>query len=171
MKRISTFIQNMSLTQQLVSLVLISIFLFGFFLLSYIFANIDHIAQDQMFESIHRSQDAVIENYYNFVSEENVFNNSDPTVIHYIIFTDDSRETLTNAATHISPDLLAEFTQKIKMQTTMHRKERNNMTTPLASENRFKRILRAANIPPVYYFLIFVFLFSGILDHYLADGR
>ena len=45
------------------------------------------------------------------------------------------------------------------------------MTTSLASENRLKRFFRSANIPPVYYFLIFVFLFSGILDQFLADGK
>jgi ribose transport system permease protein len=45
------------------------------------------------------------------------------------------------------------------------------MTTLPASESSFKRIAGSVNIPPVYYFLIFVFLLSGILDHYLADGQ
>ena len=45
------------------------------------------------------------------------------------------------------------------------------MTTLPASESSFKRIVGSVNIPPVYYFLIFVFLLSGILDHYLADGQ
>jgi two-component system, OmpR family, sensor histidine kinase CssS len=193
MKRIGTYIQNMSLTQQLVSLVLISIFLFGFFLLSYIFSNIDHIAQDQMFESIHRSQDAVIENYYNFVSEENVFNNSDPTVVHYIIFTDDSRETLTNAATHISTDLLAEFIQKIKMQLTVTSDQISKLEQPNVAftttrvnnnvwivsfmvtntMNRFKLTLinEVVNIIIIMVGLIFLFLMAwvGYLIHSLKQ--
>jgi ribose transport system permease protein len=45
------------------------------------------------------------------------------------------------------------------------------MTTPTASKSWFKQISRSANIPPVFYFLIFVFLFSGILDQFLADGQ
>jgi ribose transport system permease protein len=45
------------------------------------------------------------------------------------------------------------------------------MTTLPASESSFKRNLRSINIPPVFYFLIFVFLLSGFLDHYFADGQ
>jgi ribose transport system permease protein len=45
------------------------------------------------------------------------------------------------------------------------------MTTLPASESSFKRIFRSLNIPPVYYFLIFVFLLSGILDSTFADGQ
>ena len=45
------------------------------------------------------------------------------------------------------------------------------MTTLPASESSFKRIFRSMNIPPVYYFLIFVFLLSGILDSTFADGQ
>jgi ribose transport system permease protein len=45
------------------------------------------------------------------------------------------------------------------------------MTTIPASESSFKRIFRSLNIPPVFYFLIFVFLLSGILDQYFADGQ
>jgi ribose transport system permease protein len=45
------------------------------------------------------------------------------------------------------------------------------MTTLPASESSFKRFFRTVNIPPVFYFLIFVFLISGLLDHYFADGQ
>lgn len=117
MKRFSLFVQNMSLTQQLVSIVLISIFMFGFFLLSYIFTNINHIAQNQMFTLIHRSQQAVINNYYNFASPEYLFSNSDPTIVHYIIFTDDTQEVMTNSATQIGIDLFSEFQSQIGTQT------------------------------------------------------
>jgi ribose transport system permease protein len=45
------------------------------------------------------------------------------------------------------------------------------MTTIPASESSLKRFFRSANIPPVFYFLIFVFLLSGMLDRFLADGQ
>jgi ribose transport system permease protein len=45
------------------------------------------------------------------------------------------------------------------------------MTTHPATESWFKRTSRSANIPPVFYFLIVVFLFSGILDQFFADGQ
>ena len=46
------------------------------------------------------------------------------------------------------------------------------MTTSAAtSESWFKRTFRSVNIPPVYYFLIFVFLVSGLLDQFFSDGQ
>jgi len=45
------------------------------------------------------------------------------------------------------------------------------MTTLTAPESWYKRASRTANIPPVFYFLIVVFLVSGTLDHFLSDGQ
>jgi ribose transport system permease protein len=45
------------------------------------------------------------------------------------------------------------------------------MTTLPASESSSKRFFRSLNIPPVFYFLIVVFLLSGILDYLFADGQ
>jgi ribose transport system permease protein len=45
------------------------------------------------------------------------------------------------------------------------------MTTAAASENGFRRILRSIHIPPVFFFLILVFLIGGTLDQILADGQ
>lgn len=45
------------------------------------------------------------------------------------------------------------------------------MTTSTAPETWLKRITRTVNIPPVYYFLIIVFIFTGILDQIYADGQ
>jgi len=193
MKRLKTFIQNMSLTQQLVSLVLISVFLFGFFLLSYIFTNINHIAQNQMFSLIHRSQDAIIENYYNFVPSENLFSNTDPTVVHYIIYTDDSHPTMTNAATQIGIDLFSEFTTQIAVQTkdttdnisTLSQPKVAYTVTKVGNEvwivsfmvtntmNQFKTTLinEVVNIILIMVGLIFLFLMAwvGYLIHSLKQ--
>lgn len=45
------------------------------------------------------------------------------------------------------------------------------MTTTTVSDNWFKRISRTVKIPPVYFFLIIVFAFTGILDQIYADGQ
>jgi ribose transport system permease protein len=45
------------------------------------------------------------------------------------------------------------------------------MTTATASGNEFRRILRSIHIPPVFYFLILVFLAGGLLDRFFADGQ
>src|SRR5512136_2692567 len=49
--------------------------------------------------------------------------------------------------------------------------ERNNMTTATATGNSFRRVLRSIHIPPVYFFLILVFLVGGLLDQKFADGQ
>lgn len=45
------------------------------------------------------------------------------------------------------------------------------MTTHIPSGNVLKRISSSVRIPPVFFFLIFVFLFTGILDQIKADGQ
>ena len=45
------------------------------------------------------------------------------------------------------------------------------MTTATASVNGLRRFLRSIHIPPVYFFLILVFVAGGILDQILADGQ
>ena len=45
------------------------------------------------------------------------------------------------------------------------------MTTTTVPENRVYRSLRSFRIPPVYIFLIIVFLVGGTLDQFFADGQ
>ena len=45
------------------------------------------------------------------------------------------------------------------------------MTTTTLPGKRFSQFLRSLNIPPVYYFLIIIFLGSGILDLIYSDGQ
>lgn len=45
------------------------------------------------------------------------------------------------------------------------------MTTTTITKKSFKEIYRSLHIPPVYYFLIVVFLTSGILDQLYSDGQ
>jgi ribose transport system permease protein len=49
---------------------------------------------------------------------------------------------------------------------------RNNMTTTTTIfGNQFKRFLRSVRIPPVYIFLIVIFLGGGLLDQLFSDGQ
>jgi len=45
------------------------------------------------------------------------------------------------------------------------------MTTIPATESWFKRTTRSIHIPPVFYFLIIIFLISGMLDQVYSDGQ
>jgi ribose transport system permease protein len=51
------------------------------------------------------------------------------------------------------------------------RQERNNMTTATNSGNRINRILQTLRIPPVYFFLVVIFLFGGLMDQIFSDGQ
>ncbi len=45
------------------------------------------------------------------------------------------------------------------------------MTTATVSGNDFRKTLRSMQIPPVYFFLILVFVAGGLLDQFFADGQ
>ncbi len=45
------------------------------------------------------------------------------------------------------------------------------MTTIPATDSWFKRTARSIHIPPVFYFLIIIFLISGVLDQLYSDGQ
>jgi ribose transport system permease protein len=45
------------------------------------------------------------------------------------------------------------------------------MTTASVSGNGFKQFFRSIRIPPVYLFLVVIFLFGGVLDKFFSDGQ
>ena len=45
------------------------------------------------------------------------------------------------------------------------------MTSITGSDSWFRRTTRTINVPPVYFFLIIIFLISGLLDQILSDGQ
>ena len=45
------------------------------------------------------------------------------------------------------------------------------MTTATVPANGFRRVLRSIHIPPVYFFLILIFIGGGLLDQVFADGQ
>jgi ribose transport system permease protein len=45
------------------------------------------------------------------------------------------------------------------------------MTTTTANGNWLKKITRSVRVPPVYFFLIIIYVASGVLDQIMADGQ
>ncbi len=45
------------------------------------------------------------------------------------------------------------------------------MTTTTVNNNWFRRLIHIVRIPPVYFFLILVYIITGVLDQLLADGQ
>ena len=56
MKRFKNFVKELTLTQQLVTIILVSIGLFAAFLLFYLDNSVDIFVQNQMFERISSTQ-------------------------------------------------------------------------------------------------------------------
>ncbi len=118
MNRLKKFIKGMSLTQQLMSVVLVSLAFFIFFLLVFIFGNINTLVSEQLFTSIDGTQQRVINNYENSMSLDDIFIGTDPNVIHIIYSLDDTKGAITNANTTLDPELDQIFRENFKVQTT-----------------------------------------------------
>ena len=108
----------MSLTQQLMSVVLVSLAFFIFFLLVFIFGNINTLVSEQLFTSIDGTQLRVINNFKNSMSKEDIFIGTDPNVIHVIYTLDDSKSIITNSKTQIDSELDRVFRENLIVQTT-----------------------------------------------------
>ena len=108
----------MSLTQQLMSVVLVSLAFFIFFLLVFIFGNINTLVSEQLFTSIDGTQLRVINNFKNSMNKDDIFIGVDPNVIHIIYATDDTKEIITNAKTTLDPELDRIFRENLIVQTS-----------------------------------------------------
>ena len=108
----------MSLTQQLMSVVLVSLAFFIFFLLVFIFGNINTLVSEQLFTSIDGAQLRVVNNFKNSMNKEDIFIGTDPNVIHIIYTIDDTKGVLTNATTTIDSELDRIFRENLIVQTS-----------------------------------------------------
>jgi len=112
MRKVLRYFRDLSLTKQLMSLVFLSILFFTVFIMIFIFNNIDNIAKKQMYTTIHRNQENVVNNYS--LSNPDLFANNDPNVIHVIYFEDDNVVPITNSATNLNAAFHTEFMQNIE---------------------------------------------------------
>lgn len=107
-------LKNLTLTQQLLGVILISVLTFLIFLAIFIFGNINPIVREQLHNNIRSSQNFVIERYERGVWEENLFIGSEPHVTHVLFRA--GQTPITNATTLIDPELIRLFRTNIASQ-------------------------------------------------------
>jgi two-component system, OmpR family, sensor histidine kinase CssS len=103
--------ENLSLTQQLISVVLASVVVFIVFLSIFIFGNINPVIKEQLYNNLRRAQTHVMERYQRGVWDQNLFTGSEPHVTH-ILFRD-TQPTNTNSLTQVDPELIRLFKRNI----------------------------------------------------------
>lgn len=118
MKRFGNILQKMTLTQQLMTVVLVSLSFFIVFVFVFIFGNINTLVKEQLVKSIHDDQQMIINNYQEQF-DSLIFRGSDPNIVHIIYDLNDAVHMRTNATTNIDPTLEEEFSVMIHEQSEM----------------------------------------------------
>lgn len=116
MKRLKTLFRNMTLTQQLMTVVMISLSFFIVFVMVFIFGNINSLVKEQLVSSIHIDQNRVVQNVQKNQSLTNVFVGTDPNIVHTIYDISSQRVIATNASTILNDGLNLEFKSQILNQ-------------------------------------------------------
>ncbi len=116
MSRFKKMLKGMSLTQQLMSVVLVSLAFFIFFLMVFIFGNINSLVREQLYTNIDSTQLRVVRNLKGSLSNDEMFIGTDPNVIHILYPTDDTNPVQTNANTKIDVELDRLFREDILNQ-------------------------------------------------------
>ena len=117
MSRFKKMLKGMSLTQQLMSVVLVSLAFFIFFLMVFIFGNINSLVREQLYTNIDSTQLRVVRNLKGSSSSDELFIGTDPNVVHILYPTVDSKQIQTNANTKIDVELDGLFRENILKQT------------------------------------------------------
>ena len=117
MSRFKKMLKGMSLTQQLMSVVLVSLAFFIFFLMVFIFGNINSLVREQLYTNIDSTQLRVVRNLKGSSSSDELFIGTDPNVVHILYPTDDSKQIQTNANTKIDVELDGLFRENNLKQT------------------------------------------------------
>ncbi len=118
MKRFGSLLQKMTLTQQLMTVVMVSLSFFIVFVFVFIFGNINTLVKEQLIKSIHDDQEMIIKNYQE-TFDSLIFRGSDPNIVHIIYDQNDETHIKTNATTNIDYLLREEFNSMIHEQTEM----------------------------------------------------
>lgn len=129
MQRFKKMLKGMSLTQQLMSVVLVSLAFFIFFLLVFIFGNINSLVREQLYTNIDSTQLRVVRNLKGSLGSDEIFIGTDPNVIHIIYPKDDTKELITNANTKIDVELDGLFRSNILAQSLDIERYENSKTS------------------------------------------
>ncbi len=139
--------ENLSLTQQLISVVLVSVLVFIVFLSIFIFGNINPIVREQLHSNLRSAQSHVVERYQRGVWFENLFTGSEPHVTH--ILYREAEAAATNSLTQLDPELNRLFKRNIREQTT-------DIARYDISETNTKVVYQIARIEAGVYLVSFV---------------
>lgn len=105
MKKISNFLRKLSLTQQLLAIVVFTLAFFLVFFFGILSTNINHFVDIQMFDIIHRSQDNVIHNYKANPNSIDLYGPADKDIVH-IIYTDEGKVLYSYGVSSMDSNLL-----------------------------------------------------------------
>lgn len=129
MSRFKRMLKGMSLTQQLMSVVLVSLAFFIFFLMVFIFGNINSLVREQLYTNIDSTQLRVVRNLKGSLGGAELFIGTDPNVIHILYPSDDTKEIQTNANTKIDVELDRLFRENISKQSLDIERYENTKTS------------------------------------------
>ncbi len=107
MKKLKEKLRKLSLTQQLVSIVVLMLVFFLVFFFGSLTLKVDAFVDKQMYGLIHRAQQNVIYNYIRNLNDADLYGANDPNIIH-IIGTKDGKYT-SNGMNLIDRDLLQQI--------------------------------------------------------------
>jgi two-component system sensor histidine kinase CssS len=119
MKNVRNFVRDLSLTQQLMSVVISFIVLFSVFVMLFLSGNITDFVRAQMYGILQQTQSNVIYNYKTNQQGSALYGANDPNIIHVIFFTDKTREPMTNSTTTLSPQLMIELSTAASIATAI----------------------------------------------------
>ena len=103
MKKLRVYIKNLSLTQQLISIVVLTLAFFLLFFFSVLSFKIDGFVDKQMYGLVHRAQQNVIYNYTRNLDDSDIYGANDPNIVH-VIKTEDGRY-ISNGMSRLDVDL------------------------------------------------------------------
>lgn len=116
MKKFRDSIKNLSLTQQLVTIVVFTLVFFLIFFFSALSFKIDGFVDKQMYGLVHRAQQNVIYNYVRNLDDSDIYGVNDPNIVH-VISTEDGRY-LSNGMSRLDVDLLNVIKEHMKEETS-----------------------------------------------------
>lgn len=112
MKKVANFIRKLSITQQLLAIVVFTTAFFLIFFFGIISMNINRFVEIQMYDVIHRSQQNIIFDYQNHTSPDLLFGPSDKDMSH-IIYRDGSLF-ISSGLNNVEPKLIAYLDDNIE---------------------------------------------------------
>lgn len=152
MRKIKNFIKKLSLTQQLLMIVVsIALFLIVFFF-GFLTLSIDTFVNSQMYQLIHNAQDDVIENYLVGKTGTSLFGSTDSNIMH-IIYLRDGIPLVSSDANieELAPGIYTQIANVMDASEFVERYDELYGNTSLISIKNVNRDATIASIMPLTY--------------------